>query len=215
MKKDITAIVNAAKCTSFLLIEEQKPGEKSSRRYYGTAFFISPRLLVTAGHNVIGVHGPISQLCITHPGVEMIDLRQVALRTVPTINCKVVGSLYKKEGPFSKDIAILDAGSFNASHYLPLSKAIAPQNAVIDIVGYPAQIKDEWLEAHDGIDVQRAQDEAKCLLPKGRLLVTRGNASATSGTAIPYHITTCPGFGGSCVLYNGAVIGKFRLGNDD
>jgi len=45
------------------------------------------------------------------------------------------------------------------------------------------------------------------VFPAGSLLVTRGTVEDSDET-MSYQISTCPGMGGSCVLYQGSVIGK-------
>lgn len=208
IERDEAAILTAGKCTSFLFIEETTPSGRYTYRFCGTAFFISDRLLLTAGHNVVGVNGPVSEILITYPGLCQVDSWQVAERSTPTIKCKILETIYSLNGDFSKDIAILDAGSFSARNHLSLSSTIPPQNATVDVVGYPGDIIDEWLEAHETFpNIRKAKEEADRLLKKGSLTVTRGTIK-TIGTNITYYISTCPGMGGACVLYNGSVIGE-------
>src|SRR5208282_5862975 len=106
---DKIAIIKAAKCTSLVLIEELQPDRRSKLTYFGTAFFVSENLLLTAGHVTVGVKGAISQILITQPGADKVQSWQVTQRKVPTIICNVVGTIYKPNGPFSTDIAILDS----------------------------------------------------------------------------------------------------------
>jgi hypothetical protein len=212
--KDKDAIIAVAKCTSFVLIEEEKVEGHSKRSYYGTAFFVSESLLLTAGHNTVGINSPISQICITPPGLDHVHPWKVSQRKVPTIKCKVVGRLYEQNGPASKDIAILHAGSYSTSKYLPISSFVPPPDIEVDVVGYPGEITHEWIEAHVGLrNPERAQEDATRLLPKGRLTVSRGTIKSV-GATIQYSISTCPGMAGSCVLYNGLVIGKCRCEMD-
>jgi hypothetical protein len=171
---------------------------------------VSQNILLTAGHNVTGLRGTVAEILITHPGMKAVDPAQVSLRNVPTISCKIVGSLYKQNGSFSTDIAILHSGSFNSPYFLRLSKTVLPADAIVDVIGYPDEMERVWLETHDGIEYHRAREEVELLLPKGHLLATRGASSRPVGAAIPYHLTTCPGLGGGCVLYKGDVVGKRR-----
>lgn len=205
---DKTAIISAAKCTSLVLIEETQHDGETRRNHYGTAFFVSENLLLTAGHNVVGVNGPITQIRISQPGLDQVQPWQVNQRRVPTIVCKIAGTIYKRNGPFSTDIAILDSGSFRHSSFLPLSSAVPQIKSHVDVIGYPGYIKHEWIEAHKGVnDLDRGQREAERLLPKGRLTVTRGTLEDV-GPTIPYNASTCPGMSGSSVLYKGAVVGS-------
>ena len=166
--EDKAAIISAAKCTSLVLVEESYP-DGTTRKFYGTAFFVSENLLLTAGHNAVGVHGGNTQILITTPGLDQVQPWQVNQRRVPTIICKVAGTIYRRNGPFSNDIAILDSGSFRNSSYLSLSSAVPQIKSTVDVIGYPGYIKHEWIEAHTGVnDFDRGQKEAEKLLPKGR-----------------------------------------------
>jgi hypothetical protein len=159
---DKTAIISAAKCTSLVLIEETHHDAKSKRNYYGTAFFVSENLLLTAGHITVGVNGTITQIRITQPGLDQVQPWQVNQRKVPTIICKIVGTIYKRNGPFSTDIAILDSGSFRHSNFLPLSSVIPQVKSNVDVIGYPGYIKHEWIETHNGVnEFDRGKKEAE------------------------------------------------------
>jgi hypothetical protein len=178
------------------------------RRFYGTAFFISKHLLLTAGHNTIGVHGSIIDIRITAPGLAQVYCWQVARGNIRTIKCKVLGTIYKHDGDVSNDLAILDAGSYTATNYLSLSSTISPPNATVDVIGYPEDILHEWIRAHEGLHSFRIrQEEAERLFQKGGLTVTRGLTKVV-GNTIRYNISSCPGMGGSCVLYKGSIIGE-------
>lgn len=198
----------AANCTSCVLIEEVEHEGKKRRRYFGTAFFVAENLLLTAGHNVVGVNGRVTRISISYPGLDQIQPWQISQRKMSTIECKLVGTIYKRNGPYTKDIAILDSGSFRHSSFLPLSSIVPPPDAIIDVIGYPGEIRHEWVEAQSGLlNPVEGQEEAIRLFPHGCLNVTRGTVEE-GNTTLPYHISTCPGMGGSCVLYKGAVIGK-------
>jgi V8-like Glu-specific endopeptidase len=197
-----------AKCTSFLLIDEEKVEGYPKQQFYGTAFFVSDNLLITAGHNTVGVNGPINRLAITYPGIDQIHPWHVSQKEVPTINCKVVASIYKKNGPPSKDIAILDAGSFCAAKYVQLSSFIPPPKTAVYVIGYPGDIKRGWVETQVGLNnLEEAHENATQLFPKGRLTVSCGEV-VTTGNIIEYAVSTCPGMSGACVVYNGMVIGN-------
>jgi hypothetical protein len=202
------AIIAAEKCTSFLLIEEEKVEGQPKRQFYGTAFFVSENLLITAGHNTVGVNGPISRIAITYPGIDQVHPWHVSQREVLTINCKVVATIYKRDGPTSKDIAILDAGSFCAPTYVPLSSSIPTPKTAVYVIGYPGDITRGWIEAQVGLrNLEDAHENATQLFPKGRLTVSCGEVM-TAGSTIEYVASTCPGFSGVCVISNGMVIGN-------
>ena len=68
-----------------------------------------------------------------------------------TIDCTVVKSLYSKDGPPEKDIALLDAGSHNAADFLQvqlsfdLPKGDDDNLGLVDVIGYPGELKSEWM----------------------------------------------------------------------
>jgi len=210
-EKDKEQILKISKCMCRVFIEEGEVDGKQRRHFFGTAFFVGETKLITAGHNIAGLNNPVTRISISLPGVSKVSSTDMSLRKVPLIECKVVGTLYKKDWHYSKDIAILDSGSFRNPDYVPLSSIIPPKEAIIDIIGYPWEIRREWIEAQPGlINITQREQDAKKLFPAGSLLVTRGTVEDSEET-MSYHISTCPGMGGSCVLYQGSVIGKNLL----
>lgn len=204
---DKAEIIEASKCVSLVVMEESQ-GEGRVKKFNGTAFWVAPNLLLTAGHNTVGVNGPFSHIRVTVPGCLQVQLWQVGQQNINLIECKVVGTIYKRNGPHTRDIAILDSVNFHAGNSLRLSSSIPEIHSVVDVIGYPATIKHEWIEAHKGVrNFEQGQREAERLLPRGRLTVTRGKLEST-GSMLPYSMSTCPGMSGSCVLYKGKVIGK-------
>jgi V8-like Glu-specific endopeptidase len=211
-KPDILA---AAKCTSFIFIEEG-PADRNATppRFYGSAFFVSPTRLLTAGHNVVGVNRPVVRILITAPGIDKVEPWQVTRGKIATIKCELVGTIYKRGGLYTTDIAVLDSGTFSSADYLSLSSTIPPSTATVDVIGYPGLIKPEWIWGHEGVaDPGKGLKVANILLPTGHLTVSRGvvDSTQTAGSAISYELSTCPGMSGSCVLYKGKVIGTYLL----
>jgi len=207
-EKDKEQILKISKCMCRVFIEEGEVDGKQRRHFFGTAFFVGETRLITAGHIIAGVNNPVTRISISLPGVSKVVSTDMSLRKIPLIECKVVGTLYKKDWHYSKDIAILDSGSFRNPDYVPLSSVIPPKEAIIDIIGYPGEIRREWIEAQPGLtNITQREQDAKNLFPAGSLLVTRGTVEDSDET-MSYQISTCPGMGGSCVLYQGSVIGK-------
>jgi V8-like Glu-specific endopeptidase len=202
-------IIKAANCTSFVHIEESGGRGRPARVFYGTAFFVSSQLLLTAGHNIAGINGSLCEIRITRPGTRKVRPLQVVQRKLFTIACKVVGTIYKRDGAVSGDLAILETDSFKASTFLPLFTLAPPPKATVSIIGYPAEIKYEWIKAHKSLrHVESGKADAERLFPLGNLTVSQG-AVETVGSTITYHMSTCPGMSGSCVLYKGCVIGEY------
>jgi V8-like Glu-specific endopeptidase len=159
----------------------------------------------------MGFHGSINEIWITPPGLSQVYSWQVARGSVTTIKCKVLGTLYSPDGKVSNDLAILDTGSYTTTSYLSLSSTILPDNAIVDVIGYPGDILHEWIKSHEGLrTLKTRQEEAERLFQKGSLTVTRGMTKVV-GNTITYNISTCPGMGGSCVLYKGYLIGENRI----
>lgn len=190
-----------------MFIEEGDIDGKSRKQFFATAFFVSETKLLTAGHNIAGVYDRVTRISVSVPGTSQVLSREMSLHKIPLIDCKLVGTLYKRGGPYDKDIAILDSGSFRSAHYVQLSSIIPPKDALVDVIGYPGEITREWIEAQWGLKnhTQGAED-AKKFLRAGSLTVTRGKVEDSEET-MSYHISTSPGMGGSCVLYQGCVIG--------
>lgn len=204
---------HAAKCTAFVIIDLPAASPNGQpARHFGTAFFISKKLLLTAGHNTLGPNGVLSHVRITYPGTPYIDYQGLSPTkpTIPTIDCKVVGTLYtgKNADPFSNDIAILDAGSHNAVFHLDLSANLPPPSSIVNVIGYPGVATQQWLGSHEGIgDVNASRTAAEILFPAQRLTITSGTVEKV-GTTISYNLSTMPGMSGGCVLYNGTAVGN-------
>lgn len=202
-------------CTSFLHIEVSLPGGRI-QRHFGTAFFIDRKHLITAGHNTYIKEGTIKKIQITYPGLWRVNYTQLLDGKICTIDCTEVKSLYSKQGPYERDIALLHAGSHNAADFLQLSpelpKEIDDDHALVDVIGYPGELKSEWMRTQKDIkDVDQSLDDVAKLLPKRTLTVTRGVLKSI-GKTVSYDLSTCPGMSGSCVLYKGKVIGNFYSG---
>ena len=130
-------------------------------------------------------------------------------RRMETIECTVLGSLYKKDGPGHLDISMLHSGTYNSPNFLELSTDPIPLNAIVDVIGYPGRHSTEFILSHSGLakPFQEHIASADTLLPAQTLTVTRGTIE-TVGSTISYRISTCPGMSGSCLLYKGKAFGK-------
>ena len=208
-ENDEIQLEQAAKSTVFVIIDHP-----SGSRYYGTAFFISPKLLLTAGHNIVGSRGPLDHVRITYPGLPYINVTTLQGQPrISTIDCKVLGTLYSRDhhGPMSKDIAVLDAGSHNACEYLKISQHLPTPGAKVNIIGYPGEVTEKWLMIHEGLqDASAARRATDTMFPAHRLTITSGSVESV-GSMISYRVSTIPGLSGAPVLYNGAVIGIYLL----
>jgi hypothetical protein len=131
-------------------------------------------------------------------------------RRIETIECSVLDSLYRQDGPQAghMDISILHSGTYNSPTFLGLSAIPVPRHAVVDILGYPGRHSTDFIVAHAGLTkpFQECITSAETLLPAQTLTITRGIVE-TVGATISYKATTCPGMSGGCLLYKGKVFG--------
>lgn len=176
----------------------------------GTAFFVGPRILLTAGHCVINAKEPTVRLLISTPGVDVIDVSMLLNGRMSGIDCTVVTNLFKKNGPFNKDIAIISSGSYISSQYIQIGDGLLPADATVDIVGYPGEVTASWLRKHQGlVSADQSRDPAERLLPWRHLVISEGMVVDTTGPLTSYKISTCRGMSGSCLVYRGKAYGIF------
>lgn len=190
------------------MIEEKQADGTRRVRQFGTAFFITEKHLLTAGHNVIDRHGNVRHPKITYPGLNFIDIKRLREGRINMLDCRVVDTLHKKDGPYNKDIAILECPGHTAADRLSLSSELLHLGATVDIIGYPGAIKEEWMERHASLtDYIVSKRETEHLLPTRSLTVTRGKVQGYNGALIAYKISTCPGLSGGPMLHKGKVYG--------
>src|SRR5579859_4400024 len=131
-------LVAAARSTSFIAVKRhQKPDVAPEPYQSGTAFFISPTILLTAGHIV---HDHKDTIIIEMPGnleAEYFPERlfQTSAGTSHgTVMCKLLETGYP-----DADVSVLEVvGSFKSANYLSIEqhKFVAGPDAV-DVIGYP------------------------------------------------------------------------------
>jgi hypothetical protein len=210
--RDQSAIMKAARCTALLEVEFRK-SDGAIVKGHGTAFFVTEKHLLTAGHN-IAADGPGTvriSLRIAYPGVKVYVADSSAIRT---LDCVLLKTLYGKgdKKNNSKDIAILRCEGLNGGPYLPLSSDHLPSNTVVDIVGYPSVGHHNCIARlqKDLKDSEASEASSKVLLPTDTLVVTRGTVEKTDADSglISYKVSTCSGMSGSCLLYEGKVYGN-------
>src|ERR1700685_802005 len=210
---DKSNIRAASRATSLLMIEAVD--SKGHLMWdFATAFFISPNLLLTAGHAALDPDGAVrTERYLFIPGTPFLNWDQVSSRNPWAIRCTVVENLYRVGGSRSKAIALLSSGNFESQNYVSLSAKRIPQGGTIDIIGYPGEKRITWLrEKHQGLkSLEESGAAGEELLPTRRLVVTRGVVAHNSGYLTSYNLSTCPGLSGSCVLFDGKVYGTTPL----
>jgi len=209
-QKDTQELRFAAKCTAVMIVDVPSTTPGSWHRYYfGTAFFVSPKILLTAGHNTLGPQGPLKTVRITTPGLVHMSYNLLQSQRLTTIECAVVGTLYT--GKHSKshltDIAILHSGSYTAGDYLPVSSDPSNPGSEVNVIGYPGPAKEEWLAVHEGLqNVEASRLVTDQMFPPRRLTISSGTVEAVEGN-ISYRVSTMPGMSGAPVICNGSAIG--------
>ena len=211
--KDTPDLKYAAKCTTFVIIDVPPTSTANSSRYFGTAFFISPKVLLTAGHNTLGPQGPLKSVRITTPGLVHINYTLLRSQRLATIECAIIGTLYtgKNLDSYLTDIAILHSGNYTAGDYLPVSSEPSNPGSEINVLGYPGPAKQEWLAIHEGLrDAEASRLVTDQMFPPQRLTITSGTVETLGGN-IAYKVSTVPGMSGGPVLCNGSAIGNTSL----
>jgi V8-like Glu-specific endopeptidase len=188
-----------------LLLTEFTDEHHDTIHQFGTAFFIAPKYLLTAAHNV---YGDNRKYIISLPKSRRVRYSDL-VSGADTLECSLLATVYGKNKKFAhkNDMAILHCGSFSAKDYLHLSKVPPPEKAEVSVIGYPGEIHTAWIRRQPGInDIDDGTAAAQLLLPRGQLTVSQGTVTR-SNHLISYHLSTCPGLSGSCVLYEGKVVG--------
>jgi len=197
----------ASQCVAFLIVEFDKSTN------YATAVFIDEKYLLTAGHCLYDKYKRADtrkRIRIVTPGLPRVDYRKLETRQLLTIDCTLVKNLFKGvSGPNECDIALLHAGTSNGPLGIKLAPILPPPGAVVDVIGYPGVAVPAWLKRKlDNIhDIDETIKTVRKLLPDMTLTISRGTVETTGGNIIPYNVSTVPGMSGSCLLYEGKVIG--------
>jgi V8-like Glu-specific endopeptidase len=171
----------------------------------GTAFFVGPRTLLTAGHNVVNHQKSGARFLISLPGVAEINVDKLLNEEIAAAVCTVVKYSYELKYPH-KDIAVLASG-YISPDYLEIGNKSLALGSTVDVLGYPGDMNSWWLRKHRGLaNADQSKEQAEKLLPRRRLVVSEGTVE-TVNTLITYKISTCPGMSGSALLYEGKVYG--------
>ena len=176
----------------------------------GTAFFIGPHTLLTAGHIISSNTYPVYT---QGPGVEVTK----APRAIYNADGANRFTLHVRDRLWdgtseTPDLAILDSESY--THGSPLEIAWDTQlvmDTTLDVIGYPGTYTEDYIQKNykqQISDVQVAHKDAQALLPQRRLLVSCGKL-ISDGDKPEYRLSTFGGMSGSPVVYQGKVVGNF------
>jgi len=194
-------LLKAGKCTCMLLIDH------GTEITTGTAFFVAPSLLITAGHCVANLVK--SQLILSLPGREFINADKLRNGDIEGLKCTVKATLFKpgrSSRDWTRDIAILETG-YISPNFLDLSRTHLEVGAVVDVIGYPGDIPIHWLRRHHGLDsADQSKATAEKLLPMRHLTISRGNVAVANST-VTYNVSTCRGMSGASLTSGGKAYG--------
>ena len=200
-----SSLMSAAQSTCYIAVRpDRNPDTLSPGYQYGTAFFVSSTVLITAAHLVPdNKRRIVGQL----PGTQHATFFAEDLFKKPppfsTFECKCLGT-----GLPNADLAVLQVtGSYRAKVFLEIDYGGLKSDDPVDVVGYPGQYSyRDVRNMHPGlIDGDLVEDVFE-LFPQGRLLVTYGLV-VLGGFMPRYRLSTVSGMSGSPVIMNGKVKG--------
>lgn len=185
---------------------------RRNQTYTGTAFFIGPTTLITAGHNA-----PTKDVKIVaqYPGTPNVGdpFKVLDGSVVPTFACRVLHTHYKNETDLAYDIAVLDcAGKYciDMDKTLSIDAVEVCVGIAVDVVGYPGKYDEDFLQQEHGNevdDIDEAYKLAKTILPRRELAITHGIVISGGDNPL-YRLSSISGMSGGPVILNGTVIGK-------
>ena len=206
-RKNDLALIAQSTCQAFWPME-------SGKFKQGTAFFISPTILLTAGHV-----GPIKgqKVAIQPPGKLKLDLyysnlwrasKENKART-DVFNCKVLKTLYNK-GNVNIDISILKSLEYRASTWVPIDMSMPLMTeSAVDLIGYPGEVGRRYLNQVQGFDVSESQRSfVSSILPAYELIVSHGKVLHGNDICPRYKLSTTYGMSGGAIIFQGKVVGK-------
>jgi len=204
-REHVLFVGNAIAC----LVVDEFHSDGKYKRLYGTAFFVDPCHLLTAGHNVNRTKNVDRRIYITYPGWPVVDIS-----TSNLLECTLVDTLRnsEKDSP-NRDIAILRVnGGHMAGTVLPLvtDSGLSPA-CFVDVYGYPGVIKSDFMQRHHGLlmDPEKSRKDMTLLLPPRTLTASRGELKGIreQDGIISFRAATCQGMSGGPVICNNRVYG--------
>jgi hypothetical protein len=208
------SLVLAAKSTCFIVVkpgldDDGKPISYAS----GTAFFVGPTTLVTAGHLIPdGKRKIVAQF----PGIRNATFfvedhfDDPASHGLQTFHCKFVGT-----GRPNADISILQViGPYRAENYLEVHHCNLNSEDLqsVDVVGYTGMYTARYVRNMNHATHRDGVNDVETLFPKRELIITHGPI-VLGGIMPTYRLSTVGGMSGSPVLLNGAAIGTATIPN--
>jgi hypothetical protein len=213
------SLVSAAQSTCSVGVRRHDVSE--GRFSSGTAFFVGPTTLLTAGHVVKDSR---DKIVIEFPGalkatyfVEHL-FKDPKTGSNPRIECKLVKTLFGKGD--HADISVLEVlGSYKSNTFIEVKQLILPCecDGVVDVLGYPGDYSArDVMKMHPlsgEVDGDMIHD-VETLFPKRQLVITHGSINI-GGIRPCYRVSTVKGMSGGPVIMNGKVIGMFLFSRAD
>src|SRR5579862_6534531 len=191
-----------AKSTCFIGVLPDGP---NSKPISGTAFFVLPNILLTAGHLVPDTHRKIvAQFPGTRQAVVVVNQLFRAEPRVGTFECELVETGYR-----NIDISVLRVkGDYQSPNCVQIERHIFPKDGPVDVIGYPGCYNENYIELMmpGGAVDRNAINRVTSLFPKCELVISHG-VVASEGHRPTYHLSTVVGMSGSPVVLNGSVAG--------
>jgi len=177
----------------------------------GTAFFISPTLLLTAGH----IAAKKEQILAQAPGKLEAELADNVFSTTElgsdVFECRVVVTLYKGKGiPGSIDFCILKVKSkeYRAKSWLAIDTGVrVPEESRVDLIGYPGDYSKGYLTKLLDYPIGREENmQIDMIMPSQHLIVSHGKVIEENDHVV-YKLSTTGGMSGGPVTYNKKAVG--------
>jgi hypothetical protein len=149
--------------------------------------------------------GDSQQIRMTTAGSHTVDFD-----TASTQHCTLLENLYNQDNAKPEcDIAILKVEGHIAGSFLrPVRNIELSKDDVVDIVGYPGQVGERWVETHKGIkNITEGRAAVRKLLPQMTLTASRGSVERIWEGIMYSEISTCPGMSGSSLTSKGLAYG--------
>jgi len=175
----------------------------------GTAFFIDPDHLVTAGHNLKRQDGNvIKSVHGISPGEPYINYDKLLEGVYFRLECTVITNLYT--GSYGTDIALLRVpkGYKGPAAAKVLTESLCV-GSTIDIIGYPGDSSKNphWLndKKPELTSIERSLEMIQKLFPSLKLAISRGTVQECTETLVKYKLSTVPGMSGSWYIFASEV----------
>jgi len=176
----------------------------------GTAFFISPTILLTAGH----VAPQKDEIIMAQkPGKLRAErdsqiLWQSADSGEVNFKCRVVATLFAQQRS-DVDVSVLKTvKGYRATSWVPVDmRKQSLQESQVDLLGYPGEYSLGYLSDLYHLQLNRGlRDQLEAILPPLELIVSHGVIIEDNDQMV-YRLSTAGGMSGGPVIFGGKAIG--------